>query len=119
MNLQPDIVSTLPTWHAVLVLGPVLAAAAAGAQLQATFNQPWVLIVFAGFFVLLAAAMFGGYDLQMPSAIQSRLASASGNQRSGTTVGAFIMGALSALIVTACVAPALVPPLTVTSKMIV
>ena len=92
------------------------AAAAAGAQLQATFNQPWVLIVFAGFFVLLAAAMFGGYDLQMPSAIQSRLASASGNQRSGTTVGAFIMGALSALIVTACVAPALIAALTVMAQ---
>lgn len=93
-----------------------VAAAAAGAQLQATFNQPWVLIIFAGFFVLLAFAMFGGYDLQMPSAIQSRLATASGNQKSGTTIGAFIMGALSALIVTACVAPALIAALTVMAQ---
>jgi thiol:disulfide interchange protein DsbD len=93
-----------------------VAAAAAGAQLQAMFNQPWVLIVFAGFFVLLALAMFGGYDLQMPSAIQSRLATVSGNQKSGTTIGAFIMGALSALIVTACVAPALIAALTVMAQ---
>lgn len=93
-----------------------VAAAAAGAQLQAMFNQPWVLIVFAGFFVLLAMAMFGGYDLQMPSAIQSRLATVSGNQKSGTTIGAFIMGALSALIVTACVAPALIAALTVMAQ---
>lgn len=93
-----------------------IAAAAAGAQLQATFNQPWVLIVFAGFFVLLAMAMFGGYDLQMPSSFQSRLATISGNQKSGTTVGAFIMGALSALIVTACVAPALIASLTVMAQ---
>lgn len=93
-----------------------VAAAAAGAQLQAMFNQPWVLIVFAGFFVLLAMAMFGGYDLQMPSAIQSRLATVSGTQKSGTTIGAFIMGALSALIVTACVAPALIAALTVMAQ---
>jgi thiol:disulfide interchange protein DsbD len=93
-----------------------VAAAAAGAQLQAMFNQPWVLILFAGFFVLLAMAMFGGYDLQMPSAIQSRLATVSGNQKSGTTIGAFIMGALSALIVTACVAPALIAALTVMAQ---
>jgi thiol:disulfide interchange protein DsbD len=93
-----------------------IVAAAAGAQLQATFNQPWVLILFSGFFVLLALAMFGGYDLQMPSGIQSRLASISGNQKSGTTIGAFIMGALSALIVTACVAPALIASLTVMAQ---
>jgi thiol:disulfide interchange protein DsbD len=93
-----------------------IAAAAAGAQLQATFNQPWVLIVFSGFFILLAAAMFGGYDLQMPGSIQTRLAAISGNQKSGTTIGAFIMGALSALIVTACVAPALIASLTVMAQ---
>jgi len=93
-----------------------IAAAAVGAQLQAMFNQPWVLIVFSGFFVLLAFAMFGGYDLQMPSSIQSRLASVSGNQKSGTTIGAFVMGALSALIVTACVAPALIATLTVMAQ---
>jgi thiol:disulfide interchange protein DsbD len=93
-----------------------MAAAAAGAQLQATFNQPWVLIVFSGFFVILALAMFGGYDLQMPSSIQSRLAAVSGNQKSGTTIGAFVMGALSALIVTACVAPALIAALTVMAQ---
>lgn len=101
---------------ALVYTGAGIAAAAAGAQLQATFNQPWVLIVFAGFFVLLAMAMFGGYDLQMPSSIQSKLATVSGNQKSGTTIGAFIMGALSALIVTACVAPALIASLTVMAQ---
>ena len=91
-------------------------AAAAGLQLQATFNQPWVLAVFSGLFVVLAAGMFGMYDLQMPSAIQSRLASISNNQRSGTAIGAFVMGAISSLIVTACVAPALVAALTVMAQ---
>lgn len=90
-----------------------VAAAAVGVQLQAVFNQPWVLILFSGLFVLLALGMFGLFDLQMPSAIQSRLATVSGRQRSGTVIGAFVMGALSSLIVTACVAPALVATLTV------
>ncbi len=93
-----------------------IAAAAAGLQLQATFNQPWILIVFSGLFVVLAIGMFGAYDLQMPSAIQSRLSGASGNQKSGTMVGAFVMGALSSLIVTACVAPALIAALTVMAQ---
>jgi thiol:disulfide interchange protein DsbD len=91
-------------------------AAAAGLQLQATFNQPWVLTLFSALFVLLAMGMFGMYDLQMPSAIQSRLAGISSNQRSGTAIGAFIMGAISSLIVTACVAPALVAALTVMAQ---
>ncbi len=93
-----------------------IAAAAAGTQLQATFNQPWILILFSGLFVFLALGMFGAYDLQMPSSIQSRLASISGRQTTGTTIGAFIMGALSALVVTACVAPALIAALTVMAQ---
>jgi thiol:disulfide interchange protein DsbD len=93
-----------------------VAAAAAGLQMQATFNQPWILILFSGLFVVLALGMFGAYDMQMPSGIQSKLSSISGNQRSGTTIGAFVMGALSALIVTACVAPALIAALTVIAQ---
>lgn len=93
-----------------------VAAAAAGLQLQAIFNQPWVLALFSSLFIVLALGMFGLFDLQMPSAIQSRLAAISGNQKSGTAVGAFVMGALSSLIVTACVAPALIATLTVMAQ---
>jgi thiol:disulfide interchange protein DsbD len=93
-----------------------VAAAAAGLQLQAAFNQPWVLVLFAGLFVVLAISMFGAFDLQMPSSIQSRIANVSGNQKSGTRIGAFVMGALSALVVTACVAPALIAALTVIAQ---
>jgi len=52
----------------------------------------------------------------MPSAVQSKLAGISGKQKSGTMIGAFIMGALSALVVTACVAPALIAALTVMAQ---
>lgn len=91
-------------------------AAAAGLQLQAMFNQPWVLILFSSLFVVLALGMFGMFELQMPSAIQTRLAGISGNQKSGTAIGAFVMGGLSALVVTACVAPALIATLTVMAQ---
>ena len=93
-----------------------VAAAAIGLQLQAVFNQPWVLTLFSGLFVVLALGMFGLFELQMPSGIQSRLANISGSQKTGTAIGAFVMGALSALIVTACVAPALIAALTVMAQ---
>jgi thiol:disulfide interchange protein DsbD len=88
-------------------------AASAGSQLQAAFQEPWLLTLFAALFVGMALSMFGMFELQMPSAIQTRLSNLSNNQRTGTFVGTAIIGALSALIVTACVAPPLVATLAV------
>ncbi|MCW5570017.1 MAG: protein-disulfide reductase DsbD [Steroidobacteraceae bacterium] len=90
-----------------------IAAAAAGAQIQAVFQQPWIITVFALLFIVLALSMFGLFTIQMPAAIQTRLADASNRQRAGTFGGVALMGALSALIVTTCVAPALVATLAV------
>ena len=92
------------------------AFAAAGHQVQAVFQQPWIILLFAALFVALALSMFGLYTLQMPAAIQTRLTSTSNQQRAGTFGGVAVMGALSALIVTACVAPALVGALLVISQ---
>lgn len=104
--------------------GMALTYAAAGAIFvlafkqapQAFFQQPWIIMLFVALFVALALAMFGAYTLQMPSALQTRLTSASNQQKSGTYVGCFVMGALSALVVTACVAPALIAALSVISQ---
>lgn len=89
------------------------AFAAAGQQAQAIFQQTWIIVLFAGLFVALALAMFGLYELRIPSAIQTRLAGVSNQQKAGTYFGTAVMGALSALIVTTCVAPALVATLVV------
>ncbi len=78
-----------------------------GANLQAAFQHPGILIAFALVFVLLALSMFGFYDLQLPSSVQSRLATLSNRQQGGTLIGVAIMGLLSALIVGPCVAPPL------------
>jgi thiol:disulfide interchange protein DsbD len=90
-----------------------VAAAAAGSQVQALFQQTWVIVLFAGLFVVLALSMFGLFTIQMPSAIQTRLMDVSNRQRAGTFGGVAVMGALSALIVTACVAPPLFAALAV------
>ncbi|UCE90674.1 MAG: protein-disulfide reductase DsbD, partial [Pseudomonadota bacterium] len=79
-------------------------AGLAGENLQAAFQNPWVLGTFSGVFVLLSLSMFGFYELQMPTAVQSRLTEISNRQQGGTLFGVAIMGFLSALIVGPCVA---------------
>ncbi|MBU3673246.1 MAG: protein-disulfide reductase DsbD [Sinobacteraceae bacterium] len=93
-----------------------VAAAAAGQQIQAMFQQPWIIVLFALLFVALALSMFGLFTLQLPSALQTRLSDVSNRQRAGTFGGVAVMGALSALIVTACVAPPLFAALAVIAQ---
>ena len=81
-----------------------VAAGLSGAMLAAALQNPWVLGAFAAVFVALALSMFGFYELQLPSALQSSLATASGRLHGGHYAGVFAMGVLSALIVGPCVA---------------
>lgn len=94
------------------LMGVIAAYIGSGVNLQAIFNQPKILIPFIILFLVLASSMFGAFTIQMPSFIQTRLSDASNNQRAGTYVGVGVMGALSALIVSACVAPVLIGALT-------
>ncbi len=87
-------------------------AALLGQNIQAWFQNPWVIGLFSGMFVLLALSMFGLYDLQLPAYLQHRLAELSNRQRGGQLAGVAIMGFLSALIVGPCVAPPLIGALT-------
>ncbi|MDX1606224.1 MAG: protein-disulfide reductase DsbD [Candidatus Competibacterales bacterium] len=87
-------------------------AALAGQNVQIWFQNPWVLGAFSGLFVLLALAMFGLFNLQLPATLQTRLARI-GNRRGGSYAGVALMGLLSALIVGPCVAPPLIGALTV------
>ncbi len=96
------------------VLGAVFAAA--GAQVQSVMQQPAVIIGVALLFVALALSMFGLFDLQIPASWQTRLNALSGQQRSGSFIGAAIMGFISAAVITTCVTPPLVAALTVIAK---
>ncbi len=90
-------------------------AGATGEQLQAYFQTPWAIGTFATLLVLLAFSMFGLYQLQVPSSIQSLLHhhSTRVHQQTkqwfgGELIGALILGLVSALIIGACVSPVLV-----------
>jgi thioredoxin:protein disulfide reductase len=90
-----------------------VAFAAAGQQAQTLFQQPWIILLFAALFVAMSMSMFGFFTVQMPSFIQTRLSAMSNQQKSGSYAGVALMGAMSALIVTTCVGPALVAALSV------
>lgn len=81
-----------------------VAAGLTGTLLAAALQNVWVLGSFALVFVILSLSMFGFYELQLPSALQSKLSEESGHLQGGRGIGVFLMGALSALIVGPCVA---------------
>jgi thiol:disulfide interchange protein DsbD len=115
----------LTTWRAfwlsvVYVLAMALTYTVAGVlaglfgqNLQALFQNPWIISGFVLVFILLALSMFGFYELQLPGRLQTRLAEASGRQQGGALGGVAVMGFLSALIVGPCVAPPLMAALIV------
>ena len=74
-----------------------------GSNLQALFQEPWVIIAFSGVFVILALSMFGGFQVQIPSFIQTRVMAISSKQQGGSLLGAVMMGILSALAIGPCV----------------
>lgn len=81
-----------------------VAAGLSGAMLSAALQNAWVLGAFALVFVTLAFSMFGFYELQLPTFLQSKLSEEAGHLKSGQLTSVFGMGALSALIVGPCVA---------------
>ena len=93
------------------VLGMAITYAAAGVAagfsgdlISSALQTPWVLGSFAAVFVLLSFSMFGFYELQLPSAWQSKLSDTSNRLHGGHLSGVFAMGALSAVIMGPCVA---------------
>ncbi|MFY9179660.1 MAG: protein-disulfide reductase DsbD, partial [Venatoribacter sp.] len=83
--------------------GVAIGLLGAGANIQAWLQAPWVLITFALLFVALALSMFGLYELQLPSGLRNRLNDISSKQQGGKGLSVFIMGTLSALIVSPCI----------------
>lgn len=82
-------------------------AGLSGRNLQAAFQNPWVITTFSAIFVLLALSTFGLFRIQIPITWQTKLTMRSNLQKGGTFAGVGIMGFLSALIVGPCVAPPL------------
>jgi thiol:disulfide interchange protein DsbD len=79
-----------------------LIVASAGVQFQAALQHPVLLVIFIVLFVALALAMFGLYEIQMPSKWQNKLNSLSDGQKQGNFFGVFVMGVVSGLVASPC-----------------
>ena len=83
-------------------------AASLGKSLQVWLQQPWIIALSSGLFVLLALSLFGLYDLRLKASWQTTIVKLSHRQKSGHVIGVFVMGILSTLIVSPCVTAPLV-----------
>lgn len=81
-----------------------VAAGLTGTLISAALQNAWVLGGMALIFVVLALSMFGLFELQMPSFLQSRISEESAQLRGGHLPAVALMGALSSLVVGPCVA---------------
>jgi len=81
-----------------------VAAGLSGNLLSQSLQNSWVLGATALLFVALAFSMFGFYELKLPAAFENKILNFSNKLRGGEFFGVFIMGVISALIVSPCVA---------------
>ena len=82
------------------ILGVVVALA--GAQFQAMFQHPAVLIFLSVLFLFLALSMFGVFNLSLPSSWQNKLNEMSNSQKGGSLSGVLMMGVISGLVASPC-----------------
>lgn len=79
-----------------------IAAALIGQSLGAWLQNPWVLGAFGVLLTVFALALIAGVDLVLPQRWQDRMSQASNRRSGGTFAAVGAMGALSALVVGAC-----------------
>jgi thiol:disulfide interchange protein DsbD len=79
-----------------------LLAAYGGAQFGALLGNPWFIAFLVAFFVYLALAMFGFYEIQMPAFLRTTT-----NTKGGGYISAFFFGAFGGTIASPCVSPGL------------
>ncbi|MEO0368617.1 MAG: protein-disulfide reductase DsbD [Pseudomonadota bacterium] len=86
-------------------------AGATGTQLQAYFQNPWVIGILCSVLVLLAASLFGAFRIETPASLQTKIHSTSHNDEGNDAIlslKSFSLGLVSALVVGACVSPVLI-----------
>ncbi len=81
-----------------------IAAGLSGQLLSSALQSPGMLTATALIFVVLSFSMFGFYELRLPSVIENRMIKTTNKLKGGQFLGVFLMGAISALIVSPCVA---------------
>ena len=82
------------------LMGVVVALA--GLKFQVFMQQPAIIIAVCVLFIFLALSMFGVITIQPPASYQTALSNAGNKQKSGSSFGAFGMGALAGLVASPC-----------------
>ncbi len=85
-----------------------MAAAKTGAVFGTILQNPWVVGGIAAVFVVMAFAMFGAFELQVPTSVSTKL----GGYQGKGVFGVLVMGAITGLVASPCVGPVLVVLLT-------
>jgi thioredoxin:protein disulfide reductase len=85
------------------LIGALVSAFGASFNMTALTQMPVVIIGAALLFVVLSLAMFGVYELQLPSALRQRLDGLSNRQQGGQLFSTWMMGFFASLVVSPCV----------------
>lgn len=83
-------------------------AAVVGSSLQIWLQKPFIIVLVSLFFMVLAASLFGLFEIRLPNRLQNKLIQFSNKQQGGSFVGVFVMGIISTLIISPCVSAPLV-----------
>lgn len=89
-----------------------LVSAASGHAFGSYLSSPVVGIAFGAIMLVMAASMFGAFELALPSSLQSRLAGVGGFGFGS----AFLMGLVCGIVAAPCTGPALLATLTYVAK---
>ncbi len=79
-----------------------IAIVSIGLPFQIALQSPPVLIALSLLFMLLAASMFGLFELRLPNSWQQKLNNLSLRQQGGSVSGVFIMGVIAGLVASPC-----------------
>lgn len=88
---------------AMVYTGLGVAAGLAGEGLAATLQTPWMLGAFALLLAAFSLSMFDVYELRLPARFTTQMNTQCNRMRAGQLAGVFMMGGLSAFIVSPCV----------------
>lgn len=101
LALSLSYVTGMATSYALI--GALVAAFGARLNISGLTQMPAVIILAALLFVVLALAMFGLFELQLPSALRQRLDGISSRQQGGQLFSTWLMGFFASLVVSPCV----------------
>ncbi|HEY0840210.1 MAG TPA: cytochrome c biogenesis protein CcdA [Vulgatibacter sp.] len=107
-----SLVSAYVLGMAVMFSGLGFAAASSGKAFGTILANQWVVVGLAAFFVVMAASMFGAFDIALPQGLAQRL-----NRVGGTGFGgAIAMGLVAGVIAAPCTGPVLASLLTIVAS---